>query len=107
MARVAFIVTTCHEVEGVLDWKPDVVGIYATTGQEAWCYDFIRGWKKELRHLKVVMGGPHPSHDLEPLAHADVVDATIKGEGEYAMLALVNAWEAARSIAALPHTASL
>ena len=93
MARVAFIVTTCHEFEGikvlssvlkkhgheadcflhseekdfaraVLDWRPDVVGIYATTGQEAWPYAYIRGWKKELKHLKVVMGGPHPSHDL-------------------------------------------
>jgi anaerobic magnesium-protoporphyrin IX monomethyl ester cyclase len=136
MARVAFIVTTCHEFEGVkvlsavlkkhghvtdcfvrseekdyagtvLDWKPDVVGIYATTGQEAWCYDFIRGWKKELRHLKVVMGGPHPSHDLEPLSRADVVDATIKGEGEYAMLDLVNAWEAARPIDDIPNVACL
>ena len=63
MARVAFIVTTCHEFEGVkvlssvlktaghqtdrfittevrdstgavVRWRPDVIGIYATTGQE-------------------------------------------------------------------------
>ncbi len=136
MARIAFIVTTCHEFEGikvlsstlkkhghacdcfvrseekdfaraVLDWKPDVVGIYATTGQEAWCYDFIRGWKRSLRHLKVVMGGPHPSHDLEPLGSADVVDATIKGEAEYAMLDLVNAWEAGQSIDDIPNIACL
>ena len=99
MARVAFVVTTCHEFEGVkvlssvlkkhghqtecflhseepdyygavLGWKPAVIGIYATTGQEAWAYDYIRGWKRELKHLKVVMGGPHPSHELEPLSHA-------------------------------------
>jgi anaerobic magnesium-protoporphyrin IX monomethyl ester cyclase len=136
MARVAFIVTTCHEFEGVkvlssvlkkhghvsdcfvrseekdfskavLDWEPDVVGIYATTGQEAWCYDAIRAWKRSLRHLKVVMGGPHPSHDLEPLSVADVVDATIKGEGEYAMLDLVNAWEAGRPIDDVPNVACL
>jgi radical SAM superfamily enzyme YgiQ (UPF0313 family) len=134
MARVAFIVTTCHEFEGikvlssvlkkhghvsdcfvrseehdfdaaVLDFEPDVVGIYATTGQEAWCYASIRGWKRTLRHLRVVMGGPHPSHDLEPLSHDDVVDATIKGEGEYAMLDLVNAWEAGRSIEDIPNIA--
>ena len=62
MARIAFIVTTCHEFEGVKvlssvlkaaghqtdcfitseerdfvgsveRWRPDVIGIYATTGQ--------------------------------------------------------------------------
>ncbi|MFM7281701.1 MAG: B12-binding domain-containing radical SAM protein, partial [Planctomycetia bacterium] len=132
MARVAFIVTTCHEFEGikvlssilkkhghqadcfvhseekdyyqaVLDWKPDVVGIYATTGQEAWAYGYIRRWKQELKHLKVVMGGPHPSHDLEPLLHTDVVDATTKGEAEYAILDLVHAWEAGRSIRDIPN----
>jgi radical SAM superfamily enzyme YgiQ (UPF0313 family) len=136
MARIAFIVTTCHEFEGikvlssvlkkhghvadcfvrseeadfasaVREFEPDVVGIYATTGQEAWCYPAIRGWKKELRHLKVVMGGPHPSHDLEPLSQEDVVDATMKGEGEYAMLDLVNAWEAGRPIQDIPNIACL
>ena len=132
LARVAFIVTTCHEFEGikvlssvlkkhgheadcflhseekdfarsVLEWQPDVVGIYATTGQEAWPYEYIRGWKKELKHLKVVMGGPHPSHDREPLLHADVVDATTKGEAEYAIVDLVHAWEAGRSIREIPN----
>lgn len=136
MARVAFVVTTCHEFEGikvlssvlkkhghvtecflhseekdyarvVRDWEPDVVGIYATTGQEAWPYEYIRGWKKSLKHLKVVMGGPHPSHDLEPLTHSDVVDATTKGEAEYAVLDLVNAWEAGRPIDDIPNVGVL
>ena len=132
MARVAFVLTTCHEFEGVkvlssvlkhhghqadafltseerdyhqavLDYEPDVVGIYATTGQEAWPYPHIRRWKKALPHLKVVMGGPHPSHDLEPLEQRDVVDATIKAEAEYALLDLVNAWEAGRPIREIPN----
>jgi radical SAM superfamily enzyme YgiQ (UPF0313 family) len=125
VARIAFILTTCHEFEGVkvlssvlklhghacdvfitseepdyhqavLDWQPDVIGIYATSGQEAWGYDHILRWKRELPHLKVVMGGPHPSHDLEPLYERDIVDATVKAEAEYALLDLVNAWEAGR-----------
>ena len=136
LARVAFIVTTCHEFEGikvlssilkkhghhadcflhseekdfykaVLDWQPDVVGIYATTGQEAWPYEYIRRWKKQLKHLKVVMGGPHPSHDLEPLSHTDVVDATVKGEAEYAVIDLVEAWAAGRSIDDIPNVGVL
>ena len=136
MARIAFVLTTCHEFEGVkvlssvlkhhghqstafltseepdfarsvLDWQPDVIGIYATSGQEAWPYPNIRRWKRELPHLKVVMGGPHPSHDLEPLEHTDVIDATVKAEAEYALLDLVNAWEAGRSIEAIPNVAYL
>ncbi len=136
MARVAFVLTTCHEFEGVKvlssilklhghqceafltseepdfersvqDWQPDVIGIYATTGQEAWPYPYIRRWKRELPHLKVVMGGPHPSHDLEPLQHTDVVDATIKAEAEYALLDLVNAWEGNNSIEFIPNVGFL
>ena len=77
MARVAFVLTTCHEFEGVKvlssvlklhghavdsfitseerdywqvvrDFEPDVIGIYATSGQEALPYPHIRRWKKEL-----------------------------------------------------------
>ncbi|MFT5288720.1 MAG: anaerobic magnesium-protoporphyrin IX monomethyl ester cyclase [Planctomycetota bacterium] len=123
MARVAFVVTTCHEFEGikalsatlkqhghtsdcfitseekdfegaVRDWRPDVVGIYATTGQERWCYPLIERWRRDLGHLKVVMGGPHPSFETDVLRDEEHVDATIKGEAEFAMLDLVNAWEA-------------
>src|SRR5882672_5361919 len=136
MARIAFVLTTCHEFEGVkvlssvlkhhghrcdafitseeddyyrsvLDFRPDVVAIYATTGQHEWPYPYIRRWKKELPHLKVVMGGPHPSHELEQLQHADVVDASIKGEAEYALLDLVNAWESNNAIEFIPNVAFL
>ncbi|MCC7012427.1 MAG: B12-binding domain-containing radical SAM protein [Planctomycetes bacterium] len=136
MARVAFVLTTCHEFEGVkvlssvlkkhghvtdafitseehdyfravLDFRPDVIAIYATTGQHEWPYPYIRRWKKELAHLKVVMGGPHPSHDLEPLTHTDVIDATIKGEAEYALLELVAAWESNTTLEFIPNVAFL
>ncbi|MBM3976198.1 MAG: radical SAM protein [Planctomycetes bacterium] len=136
MARVAFIVTTCHEFEGikvlsatlkqhghttdcflstlerdfrrtVLDFKPDVIGMYATTGQERWAHDHIRAWKKEIRHLKVVQGGPHPSFDQDILLDAECIDATTKGEAEYAMLDLVNAWEANQPIGDIPNVAVL
>jgi anaerobic magnesium-protoporphyrin IX monomethyl ester cyclase len=134
LARVAFVLTTCHEFEGVkvlssvlkrhgheadafltseerdyhravLDYRPDVIGIYATSGQEAWPYPHIRRWKRDLPHLKVVMGGPHPSHDLEPLGHRDVIDATVKAEAEYALLDLVEAWAAGRTVRDIPNVA--
>ena len=46
--------------QAVLDWQPDIVGVYATTGQEAWAHDHIVRWKKELPHLKAVMAGRTP-----------------------------------------------
>ncbi len=136
MARVAFIVTTCHEFEGikvlsatlkqhghetdcfittleadfyraVRDYRPDVVGMYATTGQETWAYPYIERWKKDLPHLKTVMGGPHPSFDIECLVDAESIDATIKAEGEYALLELVQAWEGNRSIESIPNVGYL
>jgi len=136
LARVAFVVTTCHEFEGikvlssllrqhghetdcfvtseerdfdgaVADWEPDVVGVYATTGQEKWCYPHIASWRKKLKHLKVVIGGPHPSFDIELLRDEEYVDATTKGEAEYAMLDLVNAWEAGRSITEIQNVGHL
>lgn len=132
MARVAFIVTTCHEFEGikalsatlkqhghqtdcfipaeekdfdraVLDFQPDVLGVYATTGQETWCYPHIHEWRKELPHLKTVWGGPHPSFDIDQLKDEEFVDATIKGEAEHAMLDLVEAWAGNNPIDFIPN----
>ncbi len=136
MARIAFPVTTCHEFEGikvlsavleqrghvtdcfitseekdfegaVLAFQPDVLGVYTTTGQEAWAHDAIRRWKQELPHLKTVFGGPHVSHDLSLLYDEDVVDATIKAESEQAVVDLIEAWEAGRPIEDLPNIACL
>jgi radical SAM superfamily enzyme YgiQ (UPF0313 family) len=125
MARIAFVVTTCHEFEGVKvlssvlkqhghetdcfvtaeepdfhatvqRFRPDVLGIYATTGQENWAREHVERWRRELGHLKVVMGGPHPSFDPQVLLEDGYLDAITKGEAEHAMLDLVNAWEAGR-----------
>ena len=136
MARVAFIVTTCHEFEGVKvlssilkmaghqtdcfitseerdfagaveRWRPDVIGIYATTGQEDWARAHVLRWRQELPHIKVVMGGPHPSFDASILRDQEYVDAIGRGECEYALLDLVEAWAAGRSIADIANIGSL
>ena len=107
-ATDCFITSEERDFHGaVLEWKPDVVAVYTTTGQELWAHPHIRRWRKELPHLKTVFGGPHTSHDLELLYDEEVVDATVKAEAEYSMLDLVNAWEAGRSIAEIPNIASM
>jgi radical SAM superfamily enzyme YgiQ (UPF0313 family) len=132
LARVAFLLTTCHEFEGVKalsatlkqhghetdcfltaeekdfqravqDWQPDVVGVYATTGQEDWAHEHIRRWKRELPHLKAVQGGPHPSSDIELLRDEGVYDCTLKAEAEYALLDVVEAFAAGRSVDDIPN----
>ncbi len=136
MARIAFVVTTCHEFEGIKvlsamlkqrgheadafitaeekdfagaveRYEPDIVGIYATTGQETWALEHVRQWRKALPHLKVVMGGPHPSFDIEVLREEDFLDASIKAEAEETVLDLVDAWSAGRSIEDIPNVAYL
>ncbi len=136
LARVAFVVTTCHEFEGIKvlcamlkqrghiadafitaeerdfakaveDFAPDVVGVYASTGQETWALDYVRGWRKALPQLKVVMGGPHPSFDIEVLREEGFLDASIKAEAEFAIIDLVEAWGASRSIEDIPNVAYL
>jgi radical SAM superfamily enzyme YgiQ (UPF0313 family) len=136
LARVAFVVTTCHEFEGIKQlssmlkqaghvadafitaeerdfaravelFEPDVVGIYATTGQETWALAAVRRWRRSLPHLKVVMGGPHPSFDIEVLREDGYLDASVKAEAEHTILDLVEAWGAGRSIDEIPNVASL
>ncbi len=136
MARVAFPVTTCHEFEGikvlaamlrtrghqvqafvtseepafrrtVAAWRPDVIGLYATTGQETWARSHVLAWRQELAHLKVVMGGPHPSFDADILYDEEYVDAIVKAEAEFAVLDLVEAWEAGRGVEDIPNVGVL
>ena len=93
--------------KAVQDYEPDVIGIYATTGQEKWSLDHVRNWRAALPHLKVVMGGPHPSFDAEILLEDGFVDAIVKAEGEQTIVDLVEAWAADRSIDLIPNVGFL
>lgn len=133
MVRVAFPLNTTHEFEGIKvlsaclkdeghetrvfleseekdlrgavgEWGPDMVGLYATTGQHPWAYGHVRAWKAENRDLKVVMGGPHPSFEPEDaLAETDVIDAITIAESEGAMVDLTEAWAAGRPVRDIPN----
>ncbi len=86
------------------DYRPDVIGMTLFTSSAARGYDLAR--KLRGRGRLLLAGGPHPTVcPLEPLSHG--FDATISGEGERAVVALVAALEAGEPLEALAgvHTA--
>lgn len=81
-----------HIVDRVLADDPDVVGITTWTHLYHVCCDLAQAFKRRRPALKVVLGGPHvtifPAETLEEEPAADYV---IYGEGELAMVELLQA----------------
>lgn len=72
-------------MQAVEEWRPDIVGITATTPLVKRAYALADQCRQ--RSIRTVMGGVHASVMTdEALAHADVV---VKGEGERALLDIV------------------
>lgn len=72
-------------------YKPDVVGITTVSFQ----YKYIKRLLKDISHFKIftICGGPHISLMPDELRNTEHLDAVCVGEGEYALLELVNALE--------------
>lgn len=125
MAKVAFIQKTSYEYFGVLyiatllkekghkveiflgsgdekiikeiaEFQPDVAGFSCTTGIHRWCLEVARKLKEKIKIL-TVFGGPHPTFFPE-IIDEEAVDIVCIGEGEYALLDLVNKIDAAQDI---------
>ena len=69
--------------DSVKKFNPDILGFYATTGNQKWILETCSRLKREL-NCKVVLGGPHPTFFPEIIEDKNV-DAICIGEGEYAM----------------------
>jgi radical SAM superfamily enzyme YgiQ (UPF0313 family) len=78
----------------VEDWigafQPHIVGFSCTTGLHQWALEKARRIKGRFPHILTVFGGPHPTHFPE-IVEQEPVDIVCRGEGEYALLDLVNA----------------
>jgi anaerobic magnesium-protoporphyrin IX monomethyl ester cyclase len=86
-------------VSSVRAWKPDVVGYSVYTGSQAYYRDLNLRIKDAVEVVSV-FGGPHPTYFPE-FVEEPGVDAVCVGEGEGAMLDLVQALERGQQLAGI------
>lgn len=75
--------------ETLKSWSPDVVATTCTTGEHKGQFELNRELKK-VRPFFSIMGGPHPTF-FPQMIQEHGIDAICRGEGEGAILDLVNA----------------
>ena len=89
--QVSLVVATEEDpVEAALRLQPDVLGYTVYTGPHTWYLELNQRIKAQLPGVFAIFGGPHPTFFPE-MIERDGVDALCIGEGEYAMLDLMNA----------------
>jgi anaerobic magnesium-protoporphyrin IX monomethyl ester cyclase len=69
---------------------PDLIGFSVYTGNYAWCLKLSRAIKQRLPAVPIVFGGAHTSSVPEHVLAHDWVDYVVVGEGEFALLDLVD-----------------
>lgn len=74
--------------------KPDVVALYVNLMTKLNILKIIQFIKKspELRHIRLVVGGPEVTYNAEKLIQAGA-DVVVIGEGEQTLLELIQHWE--------------
>jgi len=85
--------------------QPDLIGLSAMTWQYATCFKIIRLIRRLRPHVKIVIGGYHPTLMFKEIAasdEADHIDFMIRGEGEDPCRLLVNALADHGDLSAIP-----
>ena len=101
--QVSLVVATEEDpVEAAERLQPDVVGFTVYTGMQNYYADLSRQIKARLPNVLSVFGGPHPTFFPE-MINEDGVDAICLGEGEYAVLELMNTLQSGDSIDHIPN----
>jgi radical SAM superfamily enzyme YgiQ (UPF0313 family) len=75
------------------EYAPDVLAYSVTTGMHRYALDINRRIKRVLPDALSVFGGPHPTFTPEYVEN-EGVDAVCRGEGEHAMVDLLNRMQA-------------
>lgn len=90
--QLANIPTNEQIIERILYEKPDIIGFSVMSQQYEWTCQLARDIKKNesLRHLPLVIGGVHCTMVPEDVANSKLFDYTCVGEGDYALLELMN-----------------
>ena len=92
-----------HEAaeERIAASAPDVVGIQAMTFTLIDCIRLARSARRAVPNALIVMGGPHPTIYPAETVDIEVVDAVVRGEGEYVFAELVRARLEGRALEAV------
>ena len=83
-------------IEKLREYDPDVVCYSVTTGMHLYFADINRKVKEVLPDVLSVFGGPHPTFSPE-YVETDGIDAVCRGEGELALVDLLNKLERGES----------
>lgn len=88
----ALFIPDKHWLQKAADYEPDVICYSATTGMHLYFADVNRQVKSVLPDAISVFGGPHPTFSPE-YVETDGVDAVCRGEGEGAIVELLDRLE--------------
>ncbi len=78
-------------IKSLCDSRPDIVGFTLITGEGGWVKNRARQIK-EVLDVPIIVGGSHPTYFPE-MINGDDIDMICRGEGEYAVLELLNKLE--------------
>jgi len=84
-------------LEKVREYEPDVVCYSMTTGMHLYFADINRKVKQVVPNAFSVFGGPHPTFSPE-FVETEGVDSVCRGEGEAAIVDLLDRMQAGRDI---------
>lgn len=70
-------------IEGIKDFKPDLVGSSAKTTEYLYVKDLMMVIKKRFPSLTTIIGGVHPTSYPEEVAKEECFDIIALGEGDY------------------------
>ena len=87
--------------KAVADYKPDVIGFSVTSGSEPYYLELIRRLRKHTKFISI-LGGPHPTFFPEIIEEPEV-DIICRGEGDDAIVALLNKLQAGEDYSLLPN----
>lgn len=79
------------DIAFIKDFSPDLIGFYVTSTDAIWTIQSCDKIKR-YKNIPIVVGGPHPSLFPEFISQGKI-DFLCRGEGEYALLALITALE--------------
>ena len=80
----------------ILHYSPDLVAFSCTTGLHRWVIETAKKIKEKIK-VPIIVGGPHATFYPETI-YDEGIDMVCLGEGEYAMLELVENMEKGRDI---------